>query len=271
MTIASSQHGVRCARRFSLLLCLLAACNSAGAIGLQVTPTSLSLKPSENATALWLNNTGDGLVHAQVRVYRWTEDQNGDQLSPSGGLWTQNEHGDQLSPSSGLVVSPPMAQVGSGDQQMIRVIRVGAPPSGAGAVEEAYRLAIDELPIDAPTGPGLHFVVHYSVPVFVEPLGTKNTSPQLQWSLQQQEDQRVVLQVSNHGTGHAQLANLSFVDPAGQRTQVDPGLLGYVLPGATMRWVLKPPAKVFASGGTLEIMINGRKATENLPLAGRSP
>ncbi len=270
MTIACSQHGVRRGWRISLLLCLVAASNWAGAIGLQVTPTSLSLKASDNATALWLSNIGDGLVHAQVRVYRWTEDQNGDQLSPSAALWTQNEHGDQLSPSSGLVVSPPMAQVGSGDQQMIRVIRVGAPPHGAGAVEEAYRLAIDELPIDAPTGPGLHFVVHYSVPVFVEPLGIKNTSPQLQWSLQQ-EDERVVLQVSNHGTGHAQLANLSFVDSAGQRTQVDPGLLGYVLPGATMRWVLKPPAKVFASGGTLEIMINGRKATENLPLAGRSP
>jgi fimbrial chaperone protein len=270
VTIASSQHGLRLGRRIGLLLCLSAASNWAGAIGLQVTPTSLSVKASENATALWLSNTGDGVTHAQVRVYRWTEDQNGDHLTPSGGLWTQNEHGDQVSPSSGLVVSPPMAQVGTGDQQMIRVIRVGAPPSGPGAVEEAYRLAIDELPIDAPAGPGLHFVVHYSVPVFVEPLGKKGTAPQLQWTLRQ-EDEHVVLQVSNSGNGHAQLANLSFVDSAGQRTEVDSGLLGYVLPGATMHWALKPPAKVFARGGTLEIMINGRKATQNLPLASRSP
>jgi fimbrial chaperone protein len=270
MTTATSQHGFRPGWHIGPVLCLLAASNGASAIGLQVTPTSLSVKASEHATAVWLSNTGDGVIHAQVRVYRWTEDQNGDQLTPSAGLWTQNEHGDQLSPSSGLVVSPPMAQVGSGDQQMIRVIRVGAPASGPGAVEEAYRLAIDELPIDAPAGPGLHFVVHYSVPVFVEPAGAKNTAPQLQWSLRQ-EDQHAVLQVTNSGNGHAQLANLSFVDSAGHRTEVDAGLLGYVLPGATMHWVLKPPAKVFAPGGTLEIMINGRKATQNLPLASRSP
>lgn len=270
MTMAPSQRGIRLGRRIGLLLCLSATSNWAGAIGLQVTPTGLSVKASQNATALWLSNTGDGVIHAQVRVYRWTQDQNGDRLTPSGGVWTQNEHGDQLSPAGGLVVSPPMAQVGSGLQQMVRVIRVGEPASGPGAVEEAYRLAIDELPIDAPAGPGLHFVVHYSVPVFVEPLGAKNIAPQLQWSLRQ-EDEHVVLQVSNNGNGHAQLANLSFVDTAGHRTPVDPGLLGYVLPGATMHWALKPPAKVFAPGGTLEMMINGRKATQNLPLATRSP
>jgi fimbrial chaperone protein len=37
-----------------------------------------------------------------------------------------------------------------------------------------------------------------------------------------------------------------------------------------MRWMLKPSAAVFASGGTLEAMINGEKATQNLSLADRS-
>ena len=69
------------------------------------------------------------------------------------------------------------------------------------------------------------------------------------------------------GGTHAQLANLNFTDAAGHRTELTPGLLGYVLPGAQMRWTLKPAAKVFASGGTLETMINGQTVQQNISLA----
>ena len=240
--------------RLSLAVCLVGTSSWASAVGLQVSPTDLRLKAAQNADGLTLSNSGDTVIHAQVRVYHWTQDANGDQLAPSRGL----------------VVSPPMLEIKPGDQQLIRVIRVGAPPSGAGAVEDTYRLAIDELPIDAPGGPGLHFVVHYSVPIFLQPAGVAEVAPQLQWSLHKKGEQ-AVLEVSNSGDGHAQLAALSFVDAAGKRTDVDPGLLGYVLPKATMRWTLKPAAAVFAAGGTLEIMVNGQKTTQNLSLAGPSP
>ena len=151
-----------------LLVSLLAAGGSADASGLQVAPTTLSLKASQNADGLWLSNTGDSVVHAQVRVYHWTQD----------------SQGDQLAESRGLVVSPPMLQLTAGDRQLVRVIRVGAPPNGAGAVEDAYRLAIDELPVNAQGKPGLQFVLHYSVPIFVEPAGAAAAPAQLQWSLQ---------------------------------------------------------------------------------------
>ena len=236
-----------------LLVSLLGAGGSADASGLQVAPTTLSLKASQNADGLWLSNTGDNVVHAQVRVYHWT----------------QVSQVDQLTESRGLVISPPMLQLAAGDRQLVRVIRVGAPPNGAGAVEDAYRMSIDELPVDAQGKPGLQFVLHYSVPVFIQPAGEAAAAPQLQWSLLRDGD-HVTLQVSNHGGSHAQLAGLSYVDSTGHRTDITPGLLGYVLPGATMRWMLKPSAAVFAAGGTLEAMVNGEKATQNLSLADRS-
>jgi hypothetical protein len=37
-----------------------------------------------------------------------------------------------------------------------------------------------------------------------------------------------------------------------------------------MQWMLKPPAAAFPAGGTLEAMINGEKAAQNLSLADRS-
>lgn len=234
---------------YGSLLGLLVAGGPAYASGLQVAPTTLSLKAEQNADGLWLSNTGDSVVHAQVRVYHWTQD----------------SQGDQLVPSRGLVISPPMLQLAIGDRQLIRVIRVGAPPNGAGAVEDAYRLAIDELPVDTQGKQGLQFILHYSVPIFVEPVGPA-TSSQLQWHLQR-DGEHVVLEVSNHGGSHAQLAGLNYIDAAGHRTDIHPGLLGYVLPGATMHWMLKPSATVFAAGGTLEAMVNGEKVSQNLSLA----
>lgn len=240
--------------RNAVLVGLLGLSSLASASGLQVSPTSLTLAAMKNADGLTLSNTGEDVVHAQVRVYRWTQD----------------DSGDQLTPSQGLVISPPMIQIPAGGEQLIRAIRTGAPPSGPGAVEAAYRVAIDELPIDAKDRAGLQFVVHYSLPIFVEPAGVAETQPQLQWQLVQ-EAQHVSLRVSNQGNGHAQLASLSFVDNAGQRTEVTPGLLGYVLPGATMHWALKPAASVFAKGGTLEVLVNGQKTTQNLSLADHRP
>ncbi|MEO7067197.1 MAG: molecular chaperone [Rhodanobacter sp.] len=223
------------------------------ASGLQVSPVSLHLKAVQTADGLWLSNTGSSALHAQIRVYHWT----------------QQDDADQLEPSRGLVISPPMLEIKPGDRQLIRVIRVGAPPNGANAVEDAYRLAIDELPIDATGAKGLQFVLHYSVPIFLEPAGNTEVTPELHWQLQRVGAQ-AVLEVSNTGTGHAQLATVSFVNRNGKRVEVSNGLLGYVLPGATMHWTLKQPATNFAGGGTFEVKINGASATQNITLADRT-
>lgn len=232
------------------ILLIAAAWAHAIASGLQVAPVTLSLLASQNADGLWLSNTGDSVIQAQVRVYHWTQDASGDQLTPS----------------QGLVISPPILKLVVGEPQLIRVIRLGAPPNGAGAVEDAYRLAIDELPVDMHGKKGLQFVLHYSVPIFIEPAGAAALAPSLHWSLQR-DGNDAMLQVSNSGSSHAQLAGLSFINNAGQRRELTPGLLGYVLPGASMRWILKTPVTVFASGGTLEASINGEKATQKLSLA----
>lgn len=245
---------IRYLRPACLMAALWAACGIAAASGLQVSPVMLSLQARQNADGLWLSNTGDSIVHAQVRVYHWTQE---------GGA-------EQLTPSRGLVVSPPMLQLDVGARQLVRVIRVGPPPMGAAAVEDAYRVSIDELPIDAQGKKGLQFVLHYSVPVFVAPAGVAATvAPQLHWALQR-DGARVSMVVSNTGDGHAQLADLSFTDKSGRRSEISGGLFGYVLPHSTMHWALKLPATVFANGGTLEARINDTPATQELSLADRS-
>nr|WP_274708929.1 fimbria/pilus periplasmic chaperone [Variovorax sp. S12S4] len=126
----------------------------ASASGLQVSPVTLTLQASQNAEGLWLSNTGDTVVHAQVRVYQWT----------------QEDGAEKLTPSRELLVSPPMVQLDASARQLIRVIRTGVP---AGPVEGSYRVIIDELPVEMKEKKGLQLVLRYSVPIFIAAAGAR--------------------------------------------------------------------------------------------------
>ncbi|MGP9749982.1 fimbrial biogenesis chaperone [Psychrobacter sp. AOP31-B2-9] len=241
----------------SILSGLLLYSGTAMASGLQVSPISLSLQAKENASGLTLSNTGDNEVHAQVRVYQWSQDKKGDQLTASRGL----------------LASPPMIKLQPGEKQLIRIIRASAPPSGVGAVENSYRLSIDELPIKSvEQKTGLQFALSYSLPVFVNPVGITETNPKLQWSYSLQPDslqkngKQMNLRVSNSGNGHAQLADLSIIDDAGDSIDLHQGLLGYVLPGATMNWTLKTLPSSMKTSGKFKVMINGTQTTQDVTL-----
>ena len=237
---------------------LAASGGQAGATGLQVAPTMLTLSAARSADGLWLSNTGTEPLHAQVRVYAWGQE---------GGE-------DRLTPSRALIASPPMVQLEAGTRQLVRVIRAGAPPSTS---EEAFRVIVDELPLDAAASAtangepaadatALKFVLRYSVPIFVEP--ATPGSPDLNATLT--GGGQPMLEVRNAGTRHAQLANLA-IDAQGQREELAPGLLGYVLAGQTMRWPLKISPIELARGGNLQAKVNGEPAEQILAPIKPSP
>jgi fimbrial chaperone protein len=218
--------------------------NIAAASGLQVAPVTLTLQSTQNADGIWLSNEGDSAINAQVRVWRWT----------------QSGYADMLSSSQGLAISPPMLALDPGERQLIRVIRTG--PASA-QTEDAYRLSIDELPPSKLQRNKLQFVLRYSVPVFIQPVAQTQASAKLQWKLQN-IDGNTFLEVSNRGNSHAQLSAATFTGDSGIRKVISPGLLGYVLPGSTMRWILSPSASGAYHGGKVEVTINGQKTVQNL-------
>lgn len=201
--------------------------------GLQVSPIGLSVAAKAQAEALWLTNTGAETIHAQVRVFRWT----------------QADGKDFLEPSRDLVVSPPMVTIAPGDRQMVRVIRQVAPPEGA---EAAYRVLVDELPVDGAKKEGLQFVLRYSIPVFLSPRGDPTVKATLQ-ATWEASSPGGTLHVRNTGTGHAQVADIVRQDARGERTVLRSGLVGYALPGSAMRWALP----VAPDGGSVRARING--------------
>ena len=232
--------------RQALWLCLsglFVSQHVAQASGLQVSPVSLTLQ-DKNADGIWLSNEGDNEINAQVRVFHWS----------------QSNFKDNLTASRDLVISPPMLTLRPGQRQLIRVIRLGNPTN---SVEESYRLSVNELPSATPKANKLQFVLHYSLPVFIQPKNGAPAEAKLTWGVIREGNDNF-LEVRNQGNSHAQLSAVTYINQQGARREITPGLLGYVLPGSTMRWILASKATSIAAGGKLEVMINGQKAVQNL-------
>jgi fimbrial chaperone protein len=228
------------------LACLLAAAFDASASGLQIAPTSLEMAAAGPAQALWLTNTGDHELRAQVRAYKWS----------------QTAGKDALEPTQALVASPPMLTVAPGGRQLVRVIWTGQETATG---ERTWRLLVDELPLEAAKGTGVQYVLRYSVPVFVGVSGT----PSLKWSGTPSHD-GLELTVSNSGTAHAQIRDMSLVQPGAAPLPIVPGLLGYVLPGATMHWTIALPSGANATNASLKALVNG-DPTDQMLSAGTQP
>lgn len=223
--------------------------STAHADGLQVAPVSVTIP--ERSGVVWLNNEGDGPLRAQVRVFRWTQ-----------------AHGeDVLAETTDVVASPPFAEIAPGTQQVIRLVRLGGAAVAMTTCEQTYRIIVDELPAaEQPASTGLQYVVRYSVPVYLTNPACQAQAPVLNWRIEP-AGATAMLVVSNAGQFHAQLANVTFVDRMGHRTEITGGLLGYVLPGGERRFAISVGTEALAAGGNLEVKVNGEQVIAPVLLA----
>ncbi|MGF6774699.1 fimbrial chaperone protein [Paraburkholderia sp. GAS199] len=232
--------------RADRLLPLAAACVGwlavapALAATLQISPVMVDMQADANATGITLKNPGEKPLFGQVRVFRW------DQASGE----------DTLTPTQDLVASPPLIQIAGHADQLVRLVRTNTASS---AVEQGYRVLIDELPEpDAAPTSGVTIRLRYSVPVFVEPAADIG-QPKLSWHLSHNA-QSWLLRVDNTGNKRAQIAAVQLIDKAGNTWQINKGLLGYALAGRARHWPVTLPDNA-GQNGPLKV----RAAVNSLP------
>jgi len=240
--------------RWLALLCLIAAAPAQAASSLLIWPVDPVIEAEARATALWLENRGDQPVVLQLRVFAWTQQQG------------ENQH----DATNEVVGTPPMIEIAPGGRQLVRLTRVTAAPDGQ---ERAYRVIVDEIPRGAPAsgpaGAGVQFQLRYSIPLFVYGKGLtaaragdkRGATPLLIWRTVEQGGLRY-LEVQNQGPVHARLTGAEL-RRGNVRVGMAEGLLGYVLPGATMRWPLPGEAP---SQATFLASINGADASALVPV-----
>lgn len=240
--------------RALLLMCSVAGQPVLAATSVLIWPIDPVLEAGQKAGALWLENRGTAAASLQVRVF----------------AWRQGRFEEQFSAQREVIGSPPVATIAPGQKQLIRLTRTGAAPAGQ---EQAYRIIIDEIPpavpvdkAEAGTTAAIRLQMRYSVPLFVygeglwgrpDPNGERNEQgvgkPQLTWQPVMVQG-KPYIELRNTGPVHARLTDV-VVQQGNQAKPVAEGLLGYVLPGASMRW---PAPLAVGAGGILKGRINGQ-------------
>lgn len=191
----------------------------ANAAALKVAPVSLSVSAPAAATTLRLTNAANRPANVQIRVFRWS----------------QTDGKDQLEPTRDVVVSPPIAALGAGAQQTVRVVRIAKSPISS---EESYRLIVDSLPQPGSRKNGtVSFLLRYSIPLFFVP--TDTTSPRLAWSVRYDRN-RFVLSAANLGATREKITGIRLRDADGVDRRLADGLVGYVLGESSMNWRFGP-------------------------------
>lgn len=256
---------VRRARAW-LAAALLSLCGSAGALAqssLMIWPLDPVIEADQRAAALWLENRSQQALTLQVRVL----------------AWTQRDGRDAYAPQDQVVASPPMAVVPPGQRQLVRLMNTGSAPPGS---EQAFRVLVDELPrldLDgqgaqrSEPAMGIQLQIRYSLPLFVSGLGhwvkprpdrhrdpASAARPVLHWHTEREAGAHFLI-VRNSGDAHARLTAAQWLD-GDQAVDFSPGLLGYVLPGAQMRWPLQSAP---SAGSALQARVNASATPLILP------
>ncbi|MFJ4195854.1 molecular chaperone [Pseudomonas sp. NPDC089534] len=241
-------------------LALVAALKAQAASSVLIWPIDPVLEADQQASALWLENRGDEVATLQIRVFGWS----------------QSGFEEQYRNQREVIGSPPVAKIEPGQKQLVRLTRTRDVPPGQ---ELAYRIIIDEIPSARPpaaeegkTAAAIRFQMRYSVPLFAYGAGlwSKEDStrqrdpkgigmPQLSWRTVA-VDGRPYVEVRNQGAVHARLTDVALRQ-GGQSKPLAEGLLGYVLPGAVMRWPAPGP---LAGEPALQVRVNGAAQVQSI-------
>jgi fimbrial chaperone protein len=247
-------------RRAVLALFTLGAGYAYAASSVLIWPIDPVLEADQQASALWLENRGTETANLQIRVFGWS----------------QNGYEEQYQNQRDVIGSPPVAKIEPGQKQLVRLTRTKDVPPGQ---ELAYRIIIDEIPSAQPpsaeggkTAAAIRFQMRYSVPLFAYGVGlwSKEDStrqrdpkgiglPQLTWRTVA-VDGRPYVEVRNQGAVHARLTDVA-IKQGGQNKPLAEGLLGYVLPGAVMRW---PAPGALAGDSALQVRVNGGAQVQSI-------
>jgi fimbrial chaperone protein len=231
-----------------------------------IWPLDPVIETEQRTGSVWLQNVGTEPVTLQIRVL----------------AWDQRDNQDDYQTQSVLISTPPFTTLPVGKKQLIRLTLTQPAPAGQ---ELAYRILIDEIPAprsneepggqsSSPSNAGLTFQMRYSLPLFVYGDGlwqkqapsrrdtpAKKAEPKLSWRIDEADGQRY-LYVHNTGVGHARLSQVRLTSSSNSKAtagtpDIASGLLGYVLPGKTMRWLLAPSTQ---HGDTLQAQLSSNAA-----------
>jgi len=195
------------------------------AANIQVDPLSIQLSTQKPIQSLTLSNFDNTPLNVQIKAFAWSQNQQGEDI---------------YQPTADLLISPPIATIAAGGQQLVRMgLTKKLFPT---AVEKAYRIYIQEIPHKQPAAEKqtLYMALRIGLPIFIEPL--KAAKAELAWSSTRSATNEILLTAKNTGAAHLKLFQLKLQDTQKHHYQVD--ALHYILPGNSYTWTIPQKQKL---------------------------
>ena len=215
----------------SSALKMVAFASLASAASLQVSPVNIEVQAPGAASTVTLLNLGKDVINPQVRVFKWS----------------QSNGKDELTPTRDVVASPPAVKMTAGKKSVIRIVRTNKTPITG---EEDYRLVVDEIPAAPKAGAtGVDFAVRYSIPVFFTTMVIESN---IGWKATIDKS-GLRLQAKNDGDRRVKVSALQVSSKSGASINFGDGLVGYVLGHSTRQWTVKAGSKSITPGTIVNI------------------
>jgi fimbrial chaperone protein len=190
-----------------------------GAGSFQVNPIRVEMSAGVTTAALTIRNDGDEPVVVQLSVL----------------AWSQESGEDKYGATKEALVTPPIATIAAGAQQIVRV-GLRRPPDPRR--ELAFRLFVQEVPPPPkPDFNGLQVALRVGLPVFVAPLAP--STRQLAWSAKIEPDDAIRLTVRNTGNTHVQISDFELRPSDDEVPVAHEAGLAYALAGESREWLLR--------------------------------
>ena len=210
-----------------------AAAMAAQAAEFSVSPVRIFMTPRDRAVAVTVANEGDQPVVIQAELLAWNQKAGGD---------------DVLDSTESIVLSPPIVTIPPKARQVLRLARVGPPPSGT---EQTFRMILREVPEARPSDGSVKVQVAlaFSIPVFITPIDAKRNV-----SCTTRRAGPDVLHAVCENTGRAYAQARSIVVLAADGSKIaSRDLGGYVLPGVKRAFDLKASSPLPTGRVTLQV------------------
>ena len=228
-----------------VLLLLLVSSIHGGASSITLAPVRVELPAARPYSVLRLTNNGDDPVTLQMRVYRWSF----------------NEQGDVLTPTDDLVINPPIATLTA---KKVQLVRIGLLTPNKNVTEATYRLILDEVPNkrSATAGVTLSTILRMSVPIFALPRA--KVSPRLQWSMYRDAAGVTKIAAANEGSSHVQIKALVISTGTGHDSAVKFDDPTYLLPQQRHEWKIENEALTAAPDLTVDALTDAGNVRQTI-------
>lgn len=197
---------------------------------LKVSPILQTVAPGKTMATYRLKNAGETSLTVQVSAYGW-----------------QQEGGErQLHHTDRLMIVPPLATIGPGQEQLVRIALQGQ----ARSRELPFRVQFDEIPRQSPDAQLMvSTALRIDVPLFFT---VDKARPDLAWRLLRTTDGKLRLEGRNRGGGHARFSAVALKNASGEVLVTRRKPL-YLLPGKSRAWAFPDIAGSTGSEFVLEV------------------